>query len=161
MRQQSSLRLFLWWVFFTVLCIWVHDFVPGLDCFGPAILVLMHLKRYREALWLTPIWMIINEGAGTLAFGLSVLWTGGLILIFLLLCGYLTSSNFIFLLALSILAGLWHFAAIALMAALQEITVLPDQLLIMGLQTTIAFPLLWVGMLTAFKRWGQSRHVSF
>ncbi|MFO7875667.1 MAG: hypothetical protein R6U55_03670 [Desulfovermiculus sp.] len=149
-----------WWVLFTAVCIWMQNTLPGIDCFGPALLVLLHLKRYKEAVWLTPVWIVINEGAGTLAFGLSILWIGGLVLIFFILCQYLSSSNFTFLLTLSVLAGFWQSATLRLMVTLQELNIAADQILLQGIKTTLVFPLLWVAMLTAFKRWGQSRHVS-
>jgi hypothetical protein len=103
---------------------------------------------------------VINEGAGTLAFGLSVLWIGGLVLVFFILCQYLSSSNFAFLLTLSVLAGIWQLATLRLMLTLQELNIPADQIVLQSIQTTLLFPLLWVAMLTAFKRWGQPRHVS-
>ena len=80
------MRIVFWWGFFTAVCIWMQNILPGIDCFGPALLVLLHLKRYKEAAWLTPVWIVINEGAGTLAFGVSILWRGGLVRVFFILC---------------------------------------------------------------------------
>ena len=154
------MRIVLWWLFFTALCIWVHSMIQGIDCFGPAILVLLHLKRIKEAVWLTPIWILINEGAGSLAFGLSVLWIGGLILFFFLLCQYLSSSNLLYLLTLSVLAGVWHLTVVRVMAALQELNIPSEDILMLGVKTAVAFPFLWTGMLAAFQHWGQSDHVS-
>jgi hypothetical protein len=160
MRRESGMRLVLWWIVFTAGCVWIHDMIPGIDCFGPALLVLVHQHRYREAVWLTPIWIVINEGAGDLAFGLSVLWFGGLILIFQVLCLYLTSSNLIFLISLSLLAGIWHSSVIQLMSTLQEVAIPVDRILLQGIETALLFPLLWAAMTVAFKRWGKSRYVS-
>ncbi|MFW6143054.1 MAG: hypothetical protein ACOC39_02360 [Desulfovermiculus sp.] len=154
------MRIVFWWAFFTAVCIWIQNILPGIDCFGPALLVLLHLQRYKEAAWLTPVWIVVNEGAGTLAFGLSILWIGGLVLFFFILCQYLSSSNFAFLLTLSILAGIWQTATLKLMLTLQELNLPADLILLQGIKTALVFPLLWVGMLTAFKRWGQRRHVS-
>lgn len=155
-----GMRILLWWLFFTALCIWVHSIWSGIDCFGPALLVLMHLKRLKEAAWLGPVWILVNEGAGSLAFGLSVLWIGGLILVFLILGLYLSSSNLLFVLTLSVLAGIWHIAVLSLMTMLQEQIVLTEHILFQGLQTALVFPVLWAIMLAAFKHWGQSGHVS-
>lgn len=160
MRRESGMRIVLWWFFFTALCIWVHSLIQGIDCFGPALLVLLHLKRIKEAAWLTPVWILINEGSGSLAFGLSVLWIGGLVLFFYLLCQYLSSSNLLFLLSLSLLAGAWSSTLVRLMATLQELNIPNHEILILGVKTAVAFPILWAGMLAAFQRWGQSDHVS-
>ncbi len=160
MRQNSALRLTLWWFLFTALCIWIHSFISGIDCFGPAVLVLMHLKRYREAIWLTPMWILINEGAGSLAFGSSLLWFAGLILLFLFLCLFLSSSNLLFLFSLSLMAGTLQTGIIALMAALQEITIPFERIVVQGILTALLFPVFWFAMLFAFQRWGRTRHVS-
>lgn len=161
MKQNSALRPAIWWTFFTAMCIWIQSFISGIDCFGPAVLVLMHLQRYREAVWLTPVWILINEGVGSLAFGCSLLWFGGLILTFLFLCQFLSSSNIIFLLSLSLLAGVGQSGIIVLMASLQEIIIPFERIVVQGILSAFLFPVLWFGMLTAFKRWGRSSHVSF
>jgi len=153
------MRIVLWWLFFTALCIWIHSLIQGIDCFGPALLVLLHLRRIREAAWLTPVWILINEGAGSLAFGLSVLWIGGLVLFFYLLRQYLSSSNLLFVLTLSLLAGIWDATLIRLMAALQELNIPSEEVLMLGMKTAVAFPFLWTAMLAVFPLWGQSDNV--
>lgn len=160
MMREFGMRILLWWFLFTALCIWIHSFIQGIDCFGPALLVLLHLKRIKEAAWLTPIWILINEGAGSLAFGLSVLWIGGLVILFYLLCQYLSSSNLLFLLTLSLLAGAWNSTVIILMAALQELNIPSEEIFLLGIKTAVLFPVLWSGILVAFQHWGRSEHVS-
>ena len=146
------------WAVFIIASIWAESLLPGVDLYAPALLVLLHMRRYTEALWLTPLGIILNEGAGSLAFGMSILWLGGLILLFSLLCLYLASSSLAFVLTLSVLAGVWQFAVAVFMTSLQELTVARQDLLVQARLTSLFFPFLWTGMHAFFEHWGQKAH---
>ncbi|MCF8106289.1 MAG: hypothetical protein K9K64_12470 [Desulfohalobiaceae bacterium] len=133
----------VFWLLFTALGVWAHSFIPGLDCFAPALIVCLHLRRYRTAFWLGSAWLLINEGAGTLAFGTSIVWYCGLILFFFLIQLFLSARHIYFALTMALFAGGWQFFVFSSMVRLQEFEVARGTLLSGSLSTMLFFPVGW------------------
>ncbi|MCF8038017.1 MAG: hypothetical protein K9K79_01755 [Desulfohalobiaceae bacterium] len=136
--------VFVFWLLYTVLCVWAHSFFPGLDCFAPALIVCLHLRRYRTAFWLGSIWLVINEGTGSLAFGSSIVWYCGLILFFFLIQLFLSSRHIYFVLTLALFAGGWQLFLYSSMVRLQELQVAQETILSGSLMTMLFFPVGWI-----------------
>lgn len=133
----------LFWFLYTFACIWLHSFVPGLDCFAPALIVCLHLKRYRSVCWLAPVWLLINEGLGSMAFGASIVWYAGLMLFFFAVQVFFSTRHLYFVFVLALFAACWHYFVFVSMINLQELRV-PKELVIMNsLFTACAFPVAW------------------
>jgi len=133
----------LWWALYTVVGIWLQTLLPGIDCLAPGLIVCLQARRLTIAFWLAVLWILIQEGSGSLAFGASILWYAGLVIFFYGLSLFLTVKSAFFGLFLSLFAGLWHFSIIFLLANLQELSINFNELLVQSLQTIIVFPVLW------------------
>ncbi len=136
--------VFVFWLLYTVLGVWAHSFFPGLDCFAPALIVCLHLRRYRTAFWLGSAWLLINEGAGALAFGSSIVWYSGVILFFFFIQLFLSSRHIYFVLTLALFAGGWQFFVFSSMIRFQEFKVAQETILSGSLMTMLFFPVGWL-----------------
>ena len=134
----------LFWFFYTIACIWLHSFLPGLDCFAPALIVSLHLKHYRTVFWLGPVWLLINEGVGSFAFGASLVWYTGLILFFFAVQVFFSSRHIYFVFVMALFAGLWQFFVYLSMVSLQELVVHEESLLANSVLTVTLFPVAWL-----------------
>ena len=133
----------LWWALYTVVGIWLQTLLPGTDCLAPGLIVCLQARRWSVAFWLAAVWILLQEGSGSLAFGASILWYAGLVICFYGLSLFLTVKSAFFVVLLSFFAGVWHFSVIFLLANLQELSINFNQLLVQSLQTIIIFPVLW------------------
>lgn len=142
-----------WWAAYTFLGIWLQDLFSGIDCFGPVLILCLQNGRYKSLFWLALVWILIQEGTGSLPFGSSLLYYGGLAAFFLASRPYLKTGSLPFILFLSILAGLWYVLSIHLFVSLQPIQVDLMQLAGQAARLTMAFPLLWLLVSTIYTWW--------
>ena len=132
-----------WWIAYTVCGIWIQALVPGVDCFGPALLLCLQTGRNRSAFWLALPWVLLQEGSGSLPFGTALLYYGGLIYFFFGTRPYIDVESPVFILLCSLFAGIWHFVALQALTSLQGIQTLEQQILFQSLRLTVAFLILW------------------
>ncbi len=149
----------IFWPLYTIACIWLHSLVPGLDCFAPALIVCLHLKRYQSVFWLGLIWLLINEGVGSIAFGASLVWDAGLVLFFFAVQVFFSSRHVYFLFVLAVFAAGWHYVVFFSMLNLQELQVHKEALIMNSLLTACAFPLAWIVIQGILKQHGTGQYV--
>lgn len=149
----------LFWLVYTLAAVWLQAFFPGPDLFAPALLLVLQERGYSRLGWLLPLWILIQEGSGSLHFGTSLLWYSGLILFFCSTRNLLDSRGFLFICLMSIFAGVWQFLCLYLLSGLQELQVPKEQLLQQALQTVLALPLLWAVLLSLKNRLLWESHV--
>lgn len=76
-------------------------------------------------------------------FGSMLLYYMGLIYFVILVRAYISITSPLYILSLSLGAGLWHLSIIQALASLQEIHVALQPLLFQSLRLAILFPVLW------------------
>lgn len=135
---------FFWWAGFAVAAIWMQRFVPGVDFLAPGILFCLQREKMTQAFWMGIVWVLIEEGSGTLPFGYAIisylliyaLYRGGIIffdvqsLMFALLCG--------------IALGLLHPLMTGIIAMLADMGGSPDLYVVEGVIQGLVFPLEWL-----------------
>lgn len=133
----------IWWTAFTILGIWGHSLLPGVDFFAPGMAVSLRWQRPAATIALTLAWLAIQEGAGGLAFGYAILWYG--ILFTLLTVGrwLLDPGSLQFQALLGLALGLAHFLLLYLMAMLEMRAFPLKRVLGECLLQAALYPVLW------------------
>jgi hypothetical protein len=146
----------LWWGIYTMVCIWLQSFFPGVDFFLPGLLVCLQEGKLWWAVWLGLICLIIQEGTGSLAFGTSLMWYAGLFVAFYAGKSLLESKNLLFILGFALVAGFWHWVTIFLMASLQNMQVMQEMLLKDSLFMVVGLPPMWGIVFLFYRRFVES-----
>ena len=133
----------LWWSLYTLFAVWIQSLVSGADCFGPALVLCVQARRHGCLACLAPIWILFQEGAGSLPFGSVLLYYMGLIYFVFLVRAYISITSPMYILLLSLFAGLWHTAAIHVVVSLQNVQLAWNQILVQSACTAAVFPVLW------------------
>jgi len=133
----------IWWTLYTLFAAWIQTLILGADCFGPAVVLCLQARRYGSLACLLPVWILIQEGAGSLPFGSMLLYYMGLIYFVILVRAYISITSPLYILSLSLAAGLWHLSIIQALSSLQEIHVAMEPLLFQSIRLAAVFPVLW------------------
>lgn len=118
-----KLRNSFWWVTFFILSILVQRALPGIDMFVIGLLISLQERNPLQILWVLVTIVFIQEGCGTLDFGVSILWYSCVIGLYVIGCWLFETKNLLFVFLLSMGIGLTKFFVITLMSHLQN---LPD-----------------------------------
>ncbi len=99
------LRNILWWLAYCFAAIWLQRLVPGLDACAPGLLLSLQEGNRKQTALLLLLFILIQEGSGTMVFGSSLLWYGSLILLFYVGCWFFLAESLLFILFLSAALG--------------------------------------------------------
>jgi hypothetical protein len=145
--QQGSgphplLRL-LWWAGYIVAALFLQQQFPGLDALTPGFLLALQERKTAQTAWLFLLFALIQEGAGSLHFGMAMLWYGGQILIFRLNSQMFVTDNILFVTILSVSLGGYYGILLWFMCVLLDIP--PDYVLMLreSLFQALAIPIIW------------------
>ena len=131
------------WGLFTLSGIWLQSFLPGVDFLAPGLILCLQEERLRNTAILGVLWLLIQEGTGSLAFGTGILWYGALVGLFFLGHWFFEGRNFFFMMLLGACLGVLHFGLTHVMAYLQDWLVAPGRVLMEGVLQAVIFPLEW------------------
>jgi hypothetical protein len=146
------MRIFIWWLLFTIAAIWAQSFMPGIDFLAPAIIVCLQMERLKQAIWLTVAFLILQEGMGTLAFGAGLLWYGALIMLYFIGRWLFESKNILFVFFIGISLGIWHFILLKIMGQLENLPISTDPLLRESALQVAVFTIEWGIVYSIYKR---------
>jgi len=138
-----NLRNVLWWLLFIFCGIWAQYFLRGVDVLMVGLVVSLQEDRLPQTLWLLGILVLIQEGAGSLAFGSSLLWYTMLIGLYTVGRWLFQARNLFFMVLLGACMGLWHYLLVIIMTPLQEYQVAHDRLFFESLIQALVFPVAW------------------
>ena len=141
------------WLLYLVAGVWVQRFVPGVDVLAPGILVSLQEKRAAQTLWLLLILILIQEGAGSFAFGAAILWYTGMLILYFVGRWMFEAENFLFILLLGLCLGGAHLTLINAMQTLQELGEIRKNLPMESLVQIFVFPLVWLLVRHLRKGW--------
>ncbi|MDR0826725.1 MAG: hypothetical protein LBN33_02450 [Desulfovibrio sp.] len=133
----------IWWTAFIVGAILIQQFIPGIDALAPGFLLSLQEQRKKQTLWLFFIFVLIQDGSGSLLFGAAVLWYGGQVLFFRLSSLFFVEDNIVFIFILSACLGLYHGLLTWFMAAIQTIHLDFVLLLRESIIQAIIIPIIW------------------
>jgi hypothetical protein len=142
-RQGYSVTEFLWWSLYTLFAVWLQGIFSGVDCFGPALVLCLQAQRIRNLVFLLPVWVLLQEGAGSLPFGSALLYYMGLVYFVILVRAYISITSPLYILILSLFSGVWHLSVIHIITSLEDIHIAIQPLLLQSIRIVIVFPILW------------------
>jgi hypothetical protein len=138
------MRLLLWWGMFTVAGVWLQNLVPGVDFLMPGIVICLQENLLVWGGWLVLLWILLQEGTGSLAFGAALLCYGGLVGFYIGLRCYFEPENIVFIVLLSTLLAFWHFILGIGLASLQDLSISSSTLLKESMVQLAVFPAVWL-----------------
>lgn len=135
--------LILWWATYIAGALIVQQNMPGVDALVPGFLLSLQEKKFWQSFWLFCIFVLIQEGSGSLTFGSAILWYGGQICLFHLSQRFFVAENIVFVLMLSASLGAYHFLLTWLMCSVEK---LPLEGLLLARESLIqaaVIPVIW------------------
>ena len=133
----------VFWALFTLAGGWMQSVIPGVDFLAPGFILAMQEEKWTVPVWLGIIWLFIQEGTGSLAFGAGLLLYGGLAGLYFFGHWLFEARNFLFMFIVGLCLGAMHFVLINLMALLLDWTVPVERLLMESVLQSLIFPIEW------------------
>lgn len=133
----------LWWLTFTVACIWGQSVVPGVDLLAPGLIILLQEDRRAAALWLVLLWIPLQDGMGNLASGYSIMWYCLITLFFYSGRWLFEARSALFMILLGVALGALHVTLTYAMVSLQFLVLPVERVLWEGLIQAVIFPIEW------------------
>ncbi|TVM17578.1 hypothetical protein DPQ33_07985 [Oceanidesulfovibrio indonesiensis] len=138
-----NIRNILWWFSFTVLALLGQMFFPGVDLLVAGLIVSMQEERKRQSIILGVAFLLIQEGAGSLAFGAGLAWYGMAVILFIGGRWLFEARNIMFMVILGAALGVWRFVLVSMLTALQEYTFSQELIFWECVHQALTFPLMW------------------
>lgn len=142
----------IWWICFTIFGIWAQRFVPGVDFLAPGLLICLQEDRFTTAVQLVVVWIFLQEGMGSMAFGFAILWYLGLTVFYVAGRWLFESRNFFFVFFLGLCMGVWHVGLPIIMSRLQDMTLDVHVLAREGALQAFVFTSQWLIFSQLFRR---------
>lgn len=142
----------LWWAGYFALAIWLQLHFPGVDALIPGIVLSCQEERPGQTFWLCVFAVIIQEGAGSLAFGGALLWYGLLMLLFGLGRLFFLTSSLFFVVLLALVLGAAHAAVLYALGALEGHMIAGSRLVQLAAAQALLIPPLYAAAALARKR---------
>jgi len=147
-----SVNPFLFWLCFVLAGIWAQQFAPGVDFLAPALIVCLQQRRMPTAIWLAGVFIILQEGVGSLAFGTLLLWYAGLLAVYLVGRWLFESRNLLFIFIIGAFLGVWRFFLVGMMANLEDLAPNRTHLATECVAQVVLFTLEWGVLFLLAKR---------
>lgn len=144
MLPTKTALAILWWASFTILGIWAHKVVPGVDFLAPGLILSLQEEGRRRSALLALIWILLIEGSGNLPFGYGLAWYG------LLSCMYFggrwlfEARSFLFIALIGAGAGLLHPVLVMALTSLAGMHVPLERVATEGAIQAASFPIIWL-----------------
>ncbi len=144
MAFPTALAVWLFWPLFVVLAVWMQLVFPGMDFLAAGIVLCMQQERPGKVLLLTLVCVVIQEGAGPLAFGASALRYGTLVVFFLLGRKLFEAGSPAFILLVAGFFSVAHYLSLKTMAGLQSLVVLDQRIFVDSVLLFFVFLVEWL-----------------
>lgn len=133
----------LWWLTFTVTCIWGQSVVPGVDLLAPGLVILLQNNKRVPALWMVLLWVPLQDGMGNLASGYSIMWYCLVVLFFHSGRWLFEARSVLFMVLIGMALGVLHIGLTYAMVSLQFMSFPMERVLWEGLIQAVIFPVEW------------------
>jgi cell shape-determining protein MreD len=120
---MNAVLSILWWAAYIMAALIVQQQIPGVDALAPGLLLSLQEKRVKQSVWLFLIFVLVQEGSGSLGFGSALIWYGGLVALFRLAERRFLADNALFICMLSSSLGVFHGLVIWFMCMVQKVPV--------------------------------------
>ena len=142
----------LWWIAFFVLGLALQQAVPGTDVLVAGLFLALQERRLVQIGLVLLALILIQEGVGTLDFGVSLLWYLCVITLFFIGRWMFETENWLFVLLLSGCLGAAHYGVLWIMTRLQFIPLDTTRLLDESILQALLTPFIWQFCMMA-RRW--------
>ncbi len=140
MRTLLSL---LWWAVYIIAALILQQQIPGVDALAPGFLISLQDNKKWQTFWLFLLFVLIQEGAGSLGFGSAILWYGGQVILFRLTERLFVADNILFVLMLSASLGAYRCLLTWFMCIVQKVPVEYMTLVQESLLQAVLIPVIW------------------
>ncbi len=113
----------LWWICFFIIAIITQSLIVGLDALVIGLVIALQERRYKDLLWILPMFIILQEGIGSRDFGGMILWYAMIIIVFIIGRWLFEVQNVLFVLLMAICLGCLNFLLVYILAPLQDLVV--------------------------------------
>ncbi len=134
----------IWWVVFLCLGLVLESLLPGIDVLLVGLIIALQEGKLVQGIWVFLAVILLQEGIGALPFGASILSYTMTVIIFYGGRALLEQENILFVLLVAISAGLGHYVFTEAMAALQDISLPGERLVMESFIQTLILPPLWI-----------------
>lgn len=141
-----------WWGAYFALGLVLQLHFPGIDALVPGIMLSCQEGARRQTFVLCLMAILIQEGAGSLAFGSSILWYGSLVLFFVVGRIFFVTGSLFFVVLLAMVLGLTHSALLYITSSLQGYVTEPAHLARQAVAQALLIPPLYAVSSLARKR---------
>lgn len=115
--------------------------MPGVDFLAPGLIIALQEEKPRVVVWLALIWVLLQEGVGSLVFGSVILSYSALVFIYFLGHWIFEAKSFLFMIFLGLCLGALHFLLLPIVGTLQELYIPTNRILLESLLQALFFPL--------------------
>lgn len=116
------MRIFIFILAVTVFGVWVEEIFSGVGAFVPAFVLLLQYGRVQSAFWASILWIFLQEGAGSLAFGGMTLFLAGIWVVFYMGNSFFERDNVFFMFSILFWGVIWRGVVVSTMIGLQDIS---------------------------------------
>ncbi|MDR2161191.1 MAG: hypothetical protein LBO77_03515 [Desulfovibrio sp.] len=142
-RGDLLWRRLLWWTGYVIAGLLLQRQFPGLDALAPGFLLALQERKTIQTLWLFLLFTLIQEGTGSLHFGMGMIWYGGQMVLFRLGSRLFVADNIIFVVLFSASLGVCYGVLFWLICALHDIPSDYAELFRLSLLQAAAIPIVW------------------
>ncbi len=133
----------VWWCIFIILSVIIQSLMPALDALVIGLILILQEKRYKDLLWLLPLFILVQEGVGSRDFGGMIFWYATVILIFIIGRWLFEVQNTLFVLLMAVCLGGLHFVLVYALAPLQDLMVDMHLLIRESIYQAVYVPIAW------------------
>ena len=144
MPNPRNILMVIWWTMFTLAGLWLQRFIPGVDVLAPGIILSLQKEGGLHTFWLAVVWILLQEGMGSLPFGYGVAWYGALLTFYVVGRWLFEGRSVLFMLLLGIGLGTLHPILSYALAGLANLTIPFKPMLIQGAFQAVLFPVIWL-----------------
>ena len=141
---DNNVSALFWWGGYTVLGVWAHKLVPGVDVFAPGIVLSLQEQPGHRTLGLAAFWILLLEGVGNMPFGFGVAWYVLLFVMFVVGRWLFEGRSFLFMCLLGAGLGALRPALLYSLSSLANLEVDLSAAAVEGLIQAAVFPGVWV-----------------
>ena len=132
-----------WWLCYAFAAISMQAALPGLDFLLPGFILALQERRLFQTLFIGTVFMMAQEGMGSMAFGGTLLWYAVAAMAYAMACNLFQGRSFLFILLLSILLAGVRYVIFGFLANLQDIPWEPARLLDECFMQAVFMPFIW------------------
>ena len=117
---MKTVVLVFCWALYIVCAIIIQRYVHGVDALVPGLLIALQSKKRSLVLFLFILFCLIQEGTGSLRFGSSMLWYGGVIVIYFFASRIVLEASAAAILLFSVFSAIYLGGVLLFAQAIQD-----------------------------------------